>query len=218
VGGETAYVFTTVPSGGSDPSTTTDLMAKRPSGVYSLADQSIEPPLDQALPALILPFPVAVMPRTLQFQCTDVDVGDLDNDGRHDHADLTGHYSVLSVTETANLGPGGSYTDVAHSLTEIAVTLRMTSLGSVTTDVYEDDWFARDVGRIVTHATSSGGGLSLLDETDTLLSYSVPGAAGAPITSRAAVVPGAPRPQVAEEDVVVRAAMRLARQLLPRSH
>ncbi len=198
VGAETAFVFiTTAPSG--PPST--ELVVKRPAGVYVLSDPSAEPPFDQLYPSMILPSPVAVMAPTEQATCRALDLGDLDGDLKPDHADLVVTLRVFSVTETAGV-PAGQFFDVAHTQLAAHVTATATTGGTVVVDATQDDWFARDVGRVVSLLRLTAPGMNE-STTVSLQSWTVP--AGAQALAPAA--PASARAPRLEE-----AALRLARQ------
>jgi hypothetical protein len=206
VGGETASLFTTSASSGPEQ------VVKRPAGVYVLADPSVQPPLDQLYPTLVLPFPVAPTARTLQVQCTDIDLGDVDGDGKSDRGDITAYLRVISVTETASI-QAGAFIDVAHVRTDASVTVRATKYGTVAINATEDDWYARDVGRVVSRLQMSSSGISVADESHSLISYTVPTAGLAPPRALAQVAAGADL-AAPPADGAERAAMRLARQLV----
>jgi len=188
-GNETVWQFTSVAS--NDPATLNiEPVVKRPAGVYVLTDPSVTPPLDKVYPTLVLPFPVAVTPKTLQIQCTNLDVGDLDGDGRGDRAYIVGYLQVLSVTETAQVG-AGSFVDVAHVQTTATVSIRASSYGTVTADATEDDWYAKGVGRVVSLLSLAVDGGPPSMQTESLLSYTVPAAVAAPHPSASRAESGA---------------------------
>jgi hypothetical protein len=206
VGGETASLFATLGSSGSEQ------VVKRPAGVYVLADPSVQPPLDQLYPSLVLPFPVAPTVRTLQVQCTDIDFGDLDGDGKSDRGDVTAYLSVISVTETATI-QAGAFIDVAHVVTDATVTVRGTKVGTVTIVATEDDWYAKDVGRVVSRLQMSSSGMSLVDESQSLISYTLPPAGLVPPRVLAQLPAGADR-AAPPAGGAARAALGMARQLV----
>jgi hypothetical protein len=145
VGAETASVFTTTGSGAAP---VTELVVKRPAGVYVLSESPpVDPPFDQLYPSLVLPLPVAPMPETEQATCRALDVGDLDGDGKADHADVTVTLRVFSVTETATIA-AGSFVDVAHVQTLARIKATATSAGSLDVVATQDDWYAKEVGRV----------------------------------------------------------------------
>jgi hypothetical protein len=161
----------------------------------------------------VLPFPVAPTARTLQVQCTDIDLGDLDGDKINDRGDITAYLTVVSVTEMKNT-QAGAFIDVAHVITDATVTVRASAQGTVTIQATEDDWYAKDVGRVVARLQMSSSGISLVDETHSLNSYTVPTAGVAPPRALAqqAARAGLAAPPA---DGAERAAMRIARQLVP---
>jgi hypothetical protein len=175
MGGETVYAFMTY----ADAFTATELVAKRPSGAYVVAEPSAEPPFDQLYPSLILPFPVEVRPAAEQVRCSCLDLGDLDGDGKSERADLSMTLEVFSVTETREV-PAGSFSDLAHVQTAAHVTVRPSSGASVILDALQDDWFARDVGRVVSHVWLGGPLVPPESETLYLTSWT-PGAGAAPV-------------------------------------
>jgi len=204
VDGETVYLFTS-----SNPDDGTELVAKRAAGVYALADPSVEPPLDQMYPSLLLPFPVAPATRQQLVRCSDIDLGDLDEDGEVDRGDIQAGLTVYSVTEPATV-IAGSFT-TAHVYTDVTMTVRASSVGTVMLDGIEDDWYAPGVGLVLSLFQVTSGATQLAHETHALISYTVPGAETLPPSAgarSAAVAPGAtPRGSSVEE-----AALRILRQ------
>jgi hypothetical protein len=175
VGAETASVFTTTSA--LDPTPTRELVVVRPGGVVVLADAGADPLLQQLQPELVLPFPVAVGPRTELIRCVSLDVGDLDGDGRSDHADIVEYLTVLSTSDTAGV-PAGDFVGVANVRRDGQVTVRASSGPSVTADFGMQDWYAPGVGRVVTLLTFSVPGTSQT-ETLSLTSWTPPPAAAA---------------------------------------
>lgn len=174
VGAETASVFTTTKTGSAASS---ELVVKRPAGVYVLSDASAEPPFDQLYPALVLPFPVTPMPETELATCRALDVGDLDEDGKTDHADITFTLRVFSVTETATI-TAGSFVDVAHVQSLARIKATTTRSGSIDVVATEDDWYAKDVGRVVSLLTITIPAFAVSESaTTSLQSWTVPPAA-----------------------------------------
>jgi hypothetical protein len=205
VGTEIASVFTSTTT--SDPTPTNELVVKRPGGVYVLSDPSTEPPFDQLYPSMILPFPLAVVAPTEQVSCHALDVGDLDGDGRADHADLVVSPRVFSMAETADV-QAGHFADVAHVQITAHVTVTATIGGTVVVDATQDDWYARDVGRVVSRVILTAPGMSQ-SSTSSLLSWTVPMAADGPATVQALTRPASARSRAPRlED----AALQLARR------
>lgn len=206
VGSETASVFTST-TVGSAPAP--ELVVKRPAGVYVLSDPSAEPPFDQLYPSLVLPFPVAVMPASTQATCRALDVGDLDGDGKADHADITVTLAVFSVSETATIA-AGSFVEVAHVQTLASIKATTTAAGTLDMVATEDDWYAKGVGRVLSLVKITIPTLAVSESvTTSLQSWTVPGAAlvAAPLSSPAA--PASETPPRLEE-----VALRLAREAL----
>lgn len=199
VGAETAFVFTTTTS--NEPPST-ELVVKRPAGVYVLSDPSAEPPFDQLYPSMILPSPVAVMAPAEQATCRALDLGDLDGDLKADHADLVVTLRVFSVTETAQV-QAGRFIDVAHAQQVARVTATGTSAGTVVVEVAQDDWYARDVGRVLSLLALTAPGMNE-STTTSLQSWTLP--AGARALAPAAAGPTRAR--------LEEAALRLARQAI----
>ncbi len=137
VGNETASVWSTG-----------ELVVERPSGAYALSDATVEPPLDQLYPLLLLPFPVATTAAADQGECTSISVGDSDGDGKGDTVDMVATMQVLSVTETAQV-MAGSFTDVVHVQQVMHVTNHLSALGTVAETITQDDWFAPGLGLVV---------------------------------------------------------------------
>lgn len=191
VGSETAAVFT-VTSAGSAPQT--EIIVKRPAGVYVLSDPSAEPPFDKLYPSLVLPFPVVPTAETPQATCHALDVGDLDGDLKPDTADITFTLRVFSVTETATV-PAGSFVDVAHVQSLARVTAKTTGAGTLDLVVTQDDWFAKDVGRVLSKLTIDVPAISYTEsQTISLQSWTAPPAAlmAAPLAASSEVEPGHP--------------------------
>lgn len=208
VGGETASVFTTTTS--QDPTPGTELVVKRPAGAYVLSDPSAEPPFDQLYPSLVLPFPVAPMPATEQATCRALDVGDLDGDLKADHADITFTLQVFSVTETATVA-AGSFVDVANVLSTARMTVNTTASGSLDVVATQQDWYAKDVGRLVSLLKITIPSLAISEsETTSLQSWTLPGAA----LSSAPLAAGERQPPSAKR--LEEAALRLVRSALAR--
>lgn len=208
VGGETAAVFTATSS--QDPTPSTELVVKRPAGVYVLSDGSAEPPFDQLYPSLVLPFPVAPMAETEQAACRALDVGDLDGDLKPDRADMTFTLRVYTVTDTANI-TAGSFVDVANVLTTARIKANTTSAGSLEIVATQQDWFAKDVGRIISRLTITIPSLGASEsETTSLQSWTVPGGAALVAAPLVAAGDSSPRPAPRLEE----AALRLLRSAL----
>lgn len=188
VSSETASVFT-VTSAGSAP--TTELVVKRPAGVYVLSDPSAEPPFDQLYPSLVLPFPVTPAPETEQATCRALDVGDLDGDNRSDQADITFTLRVFSATETAT-SAAGSFVDVAHVQSLARIKAITTGAGTLDVVATQDDWYAKDVGRVISllKITIPAVGFSQ-QATTSLQSWTLPPAAlvAAPLAASASAEP-----------------------------
>ncbi len=172
VGSETASVFTATST--SNPTPSQELVAKRPAGVVVLADPAGDPVDQQLSPELILPFPVAVMPRTEEIRCASLDVGDVDHDGKPDYADVVEYLTVFSTTETADVA-AGHFTNVANVLREAQMTLRASAAGTLTLNLAMQDWYAPGVGRVVSLRTVSTAGYSN-STTIALASWTVPAA------------------------------------------
>lgn len=172
VGSETASVFTTTST--SSPTPTQELVAKRPAGVVVLADPAGDPTDQQLSPELILPFPVAVMPRTEEIRCASLDLGDVDYDGKSDYADVVEYLTVFSTTETAEVA-AGYFTNVANVLREAQMTVRASAVGTFALNLAMQDWYAPGIGRVVSLRTVSAAGYS--DSTTiALASWTVPAA------------------------------------------
>lgn len=210
VAGETAAVFTSGTTGSTI--TENELIVKRPGGVYLLSSQSSEPfGLDQIYPSLLLPFPVAPMPLTEQANCRALDVGDLDGDGKADHADVVVSLQVFAMGETASLATG-FFSDLAHAQTVAQVTVTGTGGQKVTVAVTQDDWFARDVGRILSlmKLTNIAAAFSQ-SSTTSLLSWSLPGAQAVPSSAQALAVAASAAPAATPlEEATLRLARRAA--------
>lgn len=206
VGSETASLFTSTTAGSA---TAPELVVKRPAGVYVLSDPSAEPPFDQLYPSLVLPFPVTPMPETEQATCRALDVGDLDEDGKVDHADITLTLRVYSVTETATI-TAGSFVDVAHVQSIARIKATTTSHGSIDMVATEDDWFAKGVGRVVSKVTITIPAFAISESaTTSLQSWTMPGAALVAASLSAPADPASAPATRLEE-----AALRLAREAL----
>lgn len=192
VASETASVFTMTSAGSA---TSTELVVKRPAGVYVLSDQSAEPPFDTLYPSLVLPFPVAPMPETQQATCSALDMGDLDGDLRPDKADVTFTLRVFSVTETAPVA-AGTFVDVAHVQSIARVHATATTAGVLDVVVTQDDWFAKDVGRVNSLLTIAVPSIGYSEqETISLQSWTVPSGAAlvaAPLAASLGAEPGRP--------------------------
>jgi hypothetical protein len=160
MGTETAAVFSTG-----------ELVVERPSGAYVLADPTVEPPLDQLYPTLIMPFPVAVTAATEQGRCTSIGLGDVDGDGKADAADLSSTLQVLSTADTATV-EAGAFTGVAHLQQVVTITVRTTASGSATATVTQDDRFAPGVG-LVSRSIGSSPPI-FAPESLALVSYTPP--------------------------------------------
>jgi hypothetical protein len=213
VGTETASVFTST----SSTSTTVEQVVKRPSGVYVLADASVDPLLAPTYPSLVLPFPVAVTPATQQVSCTDLDIGDADGDGKSDRADLTSTLQVLSITDTSTVA-AGTFANVAHVQTDVEMTVRATKAGTLTVHGTQDDWYAPGVGLVISRMVLTLVGYTTETQAMSLASYTIPSAAmaspGAPVSraaARAPALPGGPGHRATLEEAVLEAARRLAR-------
>ncbi len=164
VGSEVASVFTT--------GSTLEYIVERPSGAYVLSSSGAAPPFDQLYPSLILPFPVVVTPATQTVNCTSLDVGDLDGDGRSDVADVVATIAVLEVADTITV-EAGTFANLAHAEQYALLTVRSTSHGSVSITMTQDDWYGPGVGRVRSAVTVSGGGTSDTDSMG-LVSYTPP--------------------------------------------
>ena len=214
-GAETASVF----SSSSPGSTTVELVVKRPSGVYVLADASVDPLLAGTYPSLVLPFPVAVTAATQQATCTNLDVGDADGDGKADRADLTSTLRVFSVNETVVVA-AGNFIDVAHVQTDITMTVRATAAGTLTVQGVQDDWYAKGVGQLVSSMMLTIPGYGSDSQTMSLVTYTItpamaPIGAPEPLVSPggpASLAPSGGRARRASlEELVLEAARRLGR-------
>jgi hypothetical protein len=206
VNGETVYSFTS-----SNPDDGTSLIVMRGAGVYELADPSAEPPLDQLYPSLLLPFPVAPAARQEEVRCDDVSLGDLDGDGYADRGDVRAGLSVLSITEPVTVGAGRFTT--AHVHTDVTMTVRATSAGTVKMDGTEDDWYAQSVGLVYSLLRATSDGTTIADETHALLSYSVPDTGALP-ASCSTPLAAASLDSLQRSGSVEEAALRIARRIL----
>ena len=204
VGGETASVFTS--SSSVDPTPVQELLAKRPAGVVVLADAAADPVEQQLYPELILPFPVAVAPQSETIRCTSLPVGDLDGDGKTDHADIVEYLTVLSTTETATV-PAGSFVNVADVRRDLQMTVHGSAGSSATLTMLMQDWYAPGVGLVAKLVTVSVPGYSE-SVTSSLTSWSGLGKPYAAPAARAA-----PAPVRTAPGSLTAGAVRLARQL-----
>jgi hypothetical protein len=207
VGSETASVFSSTEAG----STTVELVVKRPSGVYVLADASSDPLLAAIYPTLVKPFPLVVMPSTQQATCTDLDIGDADGDGKADQADLTSTLRVFSITETTSVA-AGNFVDVAHVQSQAVMNVRATTAGPLSIQATQDDWYAPGVGLAASRIVLTIPGFGSDTQSISLVTYNIPTAAAASSGGRASPVqPGGGAHRVSVEEAVLEAARNLGR-------
>jgi hypothetical protein len=185
-GTETASIFTATNT--QSYSATSQLIVKRPWGVYELSDGSATPPLDQLYPSLVLPFPIVDRGPTLLMQCSNATTVDLDGDGKADHVDLVANLSV-HTGETADVG-AGHFDGLVNVQIDAQITAHGSSLGTLVVTDTKNEWYAAGVGRVVIGEQLSAGGQSETLSAG-LLSYFVP-TAGTPPSQALAVAKESP--------------------------
>ena len=146
-----------------------------------------------------------------QASCKALDVGDLDGDGKADHADMTASVRVLPMGETAQAA-GFFFTNVAHAQTTAHLTVTGTSRGTLVIDASQDDWYAMGVGRVTSLLKITVEGVGSETTTISLQSYTQPPVATAIQSAETALI--APEATAPPRPSLEAAALTLARRSL----
>lgn len=184
-----------------------DAYAVRPAGVYLVSSTDATAPLDQALPFLVLPFPVQVPDQTQQVTCQHLRLAE---EGVTFDTDIVVSFRSVVIQPSMTV-QAGTFTDVAYVLRVIELTMR--AGGTTTTgEIGVSEWYAPGVGLIKEEATLILEGGMWTDGIE-LTSYAPLSTVGAPtgIRSLAVATDRAVPFSRSPEELALRVARRIAR-------
>ncbi len=180
--GEPVSVFTDVLTSPRGQKTSgTDTYAVRPAGVYLVAAADVDPPVDQALPELVIPFDVELT-QTAAVTCQHLRFA---IEGETFDVDLVEWVWPIATVAEMTVS-AGTFTDVGVVTAQLEMTLRGQGQ-TIGGHIEASDWYAPGVGLIheVVHVTARCYGCTVSLDILDLTSY-------APVsTVTAAVGPGA---------------------------
>lgn len=160
VSGGTAMVVKTTDADGSG----TDLYLKSSQGVTLLPAADADPVSAALGPLQVLRLPLATGDRWVLAEKSLVGVTDLDGDGQRETLAVRAEATVIGFESVST--PTGDYTQVAHVQTVVTQQAKLSSNGqTVTVTSTSDDWYAPDVGPVMSRLVTTSGGQSTTAES-----------------------------------------------------
>jgi hypothetical protein len=208
VQGQPASVFTTTWTAGTQSGEASDVYAVRPAGVYLVSSTDEISPLDQALPELVLPFPVLVTSAMQQVTCKHLQFVE---EGTTIDSDIVVYVSINSLYPSLDMN-AGTFFSVAEVLTSVDLVMRSSGT-TVTGHIMHVRYYAPQVGMILSSTSAEISGYTSPIEDLWLRSYTTPSPDAVPVGPRtlAAVTDRSIPSPKSPEEVALWVARRLAR-------